>query len=249
MTEKKKTDTKKDSKFLKPSVSNFLVVLLIVIAFFAGSQWYKVQKLENGQTGDSGKAANTQPSEPSVGDAPAVTSEDHIRGSENAEVTLIEYSDLECPFCKKFHSTVQKILQEYDGKVRFVYRHYPLPFHKNAQLEAEATECVAELGGNDKFWTYVDKIFEKTSSTGTSFDANSLAQLATETGVDGSAVKSCLDSGKYTQRVKDQMDGGTKAGVSGTPGTFVTAKKGGKDYISGALPYEEVKQKIDALLK
>ncbi|HEY4512581.1 MAG TPA: thioredoxin domain-containing protein [Candidatus Paceibacterota bacterium] len=97
----------------------------------------------------------------------AVTSADHIKGSLSASVKIVEYSDLECPFCKRFHTTMQEVMNTYnkDGKVAWVFRHFPLAqLHSKAPKEAEATECAAELGGNDGFWKFVDKINEITPS-------------------------------------------------------------------------------------
>jgi len=181
------------------------------------------------------------------GPVPPVTKNDHILGSPNAKVVLIEYSDTECPFCKRFHSTMQRVKQEYGDKVAWVYRHYPLSFHANAAKEDEASECAAELGGNKAFWTYLDKIFERTTSNGTGFALDKLVPLAKEIGLNESAFKKCLDSGKYAQHVQDDLNGGQAAGVQGTPGTFVVGKNGSQ-LIPGALPYESIKQAIDAAL-
>jgi len=91
----------------------------------------------------------------------SVTEKDHIIGDRNAELVIIEYSDTECPFCKTFHKTMKEVVQNYDGKVAWVYRHFPIAqLHSKASKEAEATECAAELGGNQAFWKYLDKIFE-----------------------------------------------------------------------------------------
>lgn len=178
---------------------------------------------------------------------PAVTDKDHIRGPKDAKLTLIEYSDFECPFCKRFYPTVQQVLTAYPKDVRVVFRHFPLSFHANAQKEAEASECAAELGGNDAFWKFHDKIFERTTSNGTGFALDALAPLAKEIGLNEGKFKECLDSGKYTQYVQDQLDSGAAAGVSGTPGTFVVGSKGSQ-LIPGALPFEQIKQVIDSLL-
>ncbi|MCC6563925.1 thioredoxin domain-containing protein [Candidatus Uhrbacteria bacterium] len=186
---------------------------------------------------------------PPAGDPPPVTDQDHIRGNKNAKVTLIEYSDYECPFCKRFHPTMQQALDEYKDQVRWVYRHYPLNFHANAQKEAEASECANELGGNDAFWKYSDKIFALTQSNGTGLPLTSLAPMAKELGLDETKFKNCLDSGKYAQHVADDMNAGSAAGISGTPGTFVVGADGKSQLISGAVPYESVKAAIDAALR
>ncbi len=188
-----------------------------------------------------------QPTAPAAGPVPPVTKQDHIRGT--GSVTLVEYSDIECPFCKRFHPTMLKIMDEYKGKVRWVYRHFPLSFHANAQKEAEATECANEIGGNDAFWKYLDALIERTTSNGTGFALDQLVPLAKELGLNESKFKSCLNSGKFAQHVKDEMNAGSVAGVSGTPGTFLIGKDGKSELISGAVPYESLKAALDTKLK
>ncbi|MCL4419219.1 DsbA family protein, partial [Patescibacteria group bacterium] len=194
------------------------------------------------------KEAPPQP-EQNLDAVPAVTDKDHILGNKNADVVLVEYSDFECPFCKRFHSTMQQVVKEYGNKVAWVYRQYPLGFHANAQKEAEATECAVEQGGNEAFWKYSDKIMERTTSNGTGFALDKLVPLATELGLDSNKFKQCLDSGKYAQHVKDDMAGGQKAGIQGTPGTVIIGKNGKKEFIGGALPIEQIKPLIDKVLQ
>lgn len=174
---------------------------------------------------------------------------DHIRGNKDAKVFVIEYSDFECPFCIRHHSTMQKLVDEYKGKVAWVYRHYPLSFHQNAQKEAEASECANELGGNDAFWKFADKIFERTKGNGTGFALDQLVPLAKEIGLNEAKFKTCLDSGKYAQKVQDDMASGSTAGVNGTPGNIIWTKDGKSQLASGAVPIEALKAIIDPLLK
>ena len=178
-----------------------------------------------------------------------ITEKDHIRGNKNAKVTLVEYSDFECPFCQRFHPVTQELLKTYGDKIRLVYRHFPLSFHANAQKEAEASECIAELGGNDAFWNYVDAIFERTTANGTGFALDKLGPLAAELGINQAEFQTCLDSNKYEQLVKDQIADGTTAGVSGTPSTFIINSKGESQLIVGAQPTETLKTAIDSSLK
>jgi len=120
-----------------------------------------------------------------LNDIPAPSNqEDHWRGSTDARYVMIEYSDLECPFCRRFHATAQQVLDDYSDQVAWVYRHLPLTsIHPRAQLEAEASECAAELGGREAFWTFVDAVFDRTKSNGLSFDKDDLAALAAELGI------------------------------------------------------------------
>ncbi len=235
--------------------NNLLIVLLIVVSFFAGYMFFKVQSLEK----KGGNVAGVQQTNPNpapqqappqnLDAAPPVTDKDHIRGNKNTQVVLVEYSDFECPFCKRFHPTMQQVIKDYGDKVAWVYRHFPLSFHQNAQKEAEATECANELGGNDAFWNYVDKIFERTTSNGTGFALDQLSPLAAEIGLNQSAFQQCLDSGKYAKYVQNDEAGGVKAGINGTPGTIIIPKNGKKQLIPGALPYEQVKPIIDSAFK
>lgn len=197
-------------------------------------------------------SAPTQPTNPGSAPKPGpvkpVSKDDHIRGDKNAKVTLIEYSDLECPFCARFHPTAKQLLDEYKGKVNWVYRHFPLSFHANAQKEAEASECAAELGGSDAYWKYVDAIFERTTSNGTGFALDKLAPLAKEIGLDEKKFKDCLDGGKMTARIQKDFSDGQSAGVDGTPGSILLTKSGKSALIPGAVPYDTLKSQLDQLL-
>lgn len=237
----------------------FVIALLMVASFLVGSLWTEVRYLKKGgstttasnTTTSAGQGVATTPGAlfQSAGTVEKLKPEDHVRGDRSARIILIEYSDLECPFCKQFHPTMKQALDEYKGQVVWVYRHYPLPFHANAEKETEASECAAELGGNDAFWKYVDAVFERTTSNGTGFALDKLVPLAKEIGLDDVKFKACLDSGKYLQLAKDETTSGTQAGVNGTPGTVILDTKTGKTLlVPGAYPFDKVKQGIDSLL-
>lgn len=174
---------------------------------------------------------------------------DRIRGSKNARYVLIEYSDLECPFCKKLHPDLKKILVDYGNQVGWVYRHFPIDSsHPKARKEAEATECAAELGGNEAFWKFIDGVFEITPSNN-GLDPARLPLIANQIGLDGTKLQTCTDSGRMSSIVETQYQGGLKAGINGTPGTFILDTKTGKStLITGALPYEEFKSQIDSFI-
>ncbi len=238
-----------------------IVIVLVAVSFLVGALWQKVSFLEKGGTAapaannvgaNQPVAAPVDPTIPVKADTLNLTSvsdKDHIRGSKNAKLTWIEYSDLECPYCKKIHPDLQKMMTDYDGKVRWVYRHFPLTsIHSKAPKEAEATECAAELGGNNAFWKYVDRLFEVTPANN-GLDEKQLPEIASYAGINKAKFQSCLDSGKYAQHVADDLNGGSKAGVSGTPKGFLLDGKGNAWVINGAVPYATIKSVIDAALK
>jgi protein-disulfide isomerase len=230
-----------------------LVIGLMIASFFIGSLYTKNQYLEK-NVGTPVQAGVPQQGNQPVAQAPVgkvreVSNGERIRGNKNAKVTLVEYSDFECPFCKSFHPITQELLKTYGDKIRLVFRDYPLPFHQNAQKEAEAGRCIAELGGSDAFWNYVDKIFDRTTSNGTGFALTDLGPLAAEVGVNQQSFQQCLDTDKYTQAVKDEVIEGNAAGVSGTPTSFIIDSKGKTQILVGAQPVDAFKTVIDQILK
>lgn len=239
------------------TIFDALVIVQLVLLIVYGGMLISISKKVNGGGGGSNRPAVANqaaiPRQPSpalaAGTVKPLSQDDWVRGDGNAPISVIEYSDLECPFCKRFHPTVQQLLNEYDGKVKWVYRHYPLSFHANAQKEAEATECAGELGGSDIFWQYVDAIFERTTANGTGFALADLPKLAQELGLNQSKFEECLNSDKYAAKVQQQLSEGTAAGVSGTPSTFVVIDKtGASQQVEGAVPYQQLKQAVDAAL-
>ncbi|MDI3325823.1 DsbA family protein [Pontibacterium granulatum] len=173
---------------------------------------------------------------------------DYIRGEQKAEFSLIEYSDFECPFCKRFHKTAMQFIEQ-NPEVNWVYRHFPLNFHNpGAQKQAEASECAGELGGNDAFWQYTDLIYERTRSNGKGFPIDKLAPLAVEIGLDQEAFKQCLNSEKYKQKVLQQMANGQAGGVTGTPGNFIRHNVTGTTIsVHGAQRLRALKQALESL--
>lgn len=173
----------------------------------------------------------------------AVSDSDHIRGNADAKITIVEYSDLECPFCARFHPTVQQVVDDYDGQVNWVYRHFPLnSIHPKAQKQAEASECVAELGGNDAFWAFIDDLFTNPPASN-----DQLPGIAASVGVNQAAFSECLNSGKHTATVQDMANDGIAAGAQGTPFTVVVSGDQ-RIPLSGAVPASQLKAIIDPLL-
>lgn len=222
--------------------SKYLVPLAIVVAgvMIAGAIYLGGSK-PSGNTYGTGDTAKTE--------VAPVTEKDHILGDRNADLVIVEYSDLECPFCKVFHNTMKEVVREYEGKVAWVYRHFPIAqLHAKAKTEAEATECAAEQGGNQMFWKYVDEVYATTNSND-SLDLGELPRIAEDLGLDVTAFNSCLSSGKYSKLIDRSVEEAVKAGARGTPYSIIIAKDGKQTIINGAEPLANVRVKIDALLK
>lgn len=141
--------------------------------------------LKDGITGNDASADEASLNKPQEITLNEITQNDHIRGSVDSPVKIVEYSDLECPFCKRHHDTMKEVINKYgEDKVAWIYRHLPLAsLHSKAPKEAEATECAAELGGNDGFWKLTDKIFEVTPANN-GLDLEILPSLAYEVGLE-----------------------------------------------------------------
>ncbi len=179
-----------------------------------------------------------------------ITDEDHILGNPNAELMFVEYSDTECPFCKQFHSTLKRMMDEYgkDGKVAWVYRHFPIDqLHKKARKQAEASECAANLGGNAKFWEYIDQVYARTNSNDSLPDSE-LPRIAQDIGLNVTAFNECLSSGKFADKVEQDYQNAIASGGRGTPHSIIVARDGTKVLVQGAQPYENIKTIIDAML-
>lgn len=222
------------------------VAIIIAGAFIAGAVFYTSGK-SNTSVAPKSAVENTQKEE--VVKIPPVTAKDHVLGNPNAPIVLVEYSDTECPFCKNFNTTVKQIMDQYgkDGKVALVYRHFPLDsIHPKSRREATGAECANELGGNDKFWAYINRIFDITPSNN-QLDPAKIPQIAKDIGLDQKAFEACLNSDKYAALIEEDFQGGLKAGVTGTPSTFAIIKKTGEQImIPGAQPFASVKSFIDS---
>lgn len=174
---------------------------------------------------------------------------DYVRGNPNAPILVVEYSDYDCPFCKNFHETMTRIMDEYGvgGKVAWTYRQFPLvQLHPNAPRLAEAGLCAGDLGGNDAFWKFSDLIFSE-REVNEQTNMTKLSEFATKSGLDKAAFNTCLDSGKFKQKVQDSISEGVAAGAQGTPYSIVMVGDQ-QAVINGAQPYSVVKQIVDNLI-
>ncbi len=154
-----------------------------------------------------------------------VSPDEHILGSADAKIVIVEYSDTECPFCKSFHGTLHNTVTKNNGNVAWVFRHYPIAgLHPKAFHEAEATECAWEQGGNDAFWKYTDEIFTRTQSNN-KLDVAELPKIASAIGLNLASFNTCLASGKYASKIEADLADGRKAGGGATPYSVILTKK------------------------
>ncbi len=176
---------------------------------------------------------------------PAVTKDDHVRGDKKADITIVEYSDLECPFCNRFHNTMIEVMDEFEGKVNWVYRHFPLTsIHPSATKLAVATECAGE---QDKFWEMTDAIFA-THGQGASYDDASITALAREAGVRNiNSFSKCLSSDKYNDLVSTQSRDAQAAGARGTPYSIILGPDGETIPLNGAQPFAAIQAALQQL--
>lgn len=207
----------------------------------------------------SGKSAGAQPVAqqlPETGSALpleeqlkklAINSDDHVLGNPDAPVVIVEYSDTQCPFCLRFHASMNQAISEYgaSGKIAWVHRHWPLEqIHENARSQAHALECANELAGKEAFWKYLDAIFTTEATA-----VPDLKQLAVAQGIDGNTFVSCQESKKYNARIDKDLAEGAELGVRGTPYTLIVNQKTKKILpVNGALPYPQLKAQIELAL-
>jgi len=219
-----------------------IIGVALIIAFGKGDGMDTSEKLPKDTFSlVPGEVKDTEP--PSLTFNPTDMDE-HVLGDRNAEVFLIEYSDIDCPFCKKFHPTMHQLLTDSGIKVAWVYRHFPLEsIHPDAFTKAKATECVAEIGGNDAFWTYLDTLFSE-EVTPANLSAKAQAQ-----GIDQDAFDECMAGTTIEEKVRADIESGMKAGVQGTPFTAViNVKTKEQATIPGALDYATALGVIEGVL-
>ena len=236
----------------RAQLSNLYVPIAIVIAggFIAGGLYMGM-----GKVSPTGAQPAQDVAQGDLKQMNPINKDDHIRGNPNAPVVIVEYSDFECPFCKGFHETMQRVIDEYgkDGKVAWVYRHFPLEqLHSKAHGEAVASECAAAQGGNDAFWKFTNRFYEVTpsvtSQSPTGLDQKKLPEIAKFAGLDAVGFNECLSSGRFKEKVDKQFTDGINAGVTGTPYSIIITPSGTKIPLVGAVSYATLKSTIDTLI-
>ncbi len=221
MAEDKKTITISIKKSTIWKCTTILFAILLVI-----SVYFNIQKFDG-------------ISLPTIGKGKGSSGEFNMKGDADAPVTIIEWSDFECPFCTRFYTqTLGQIEDTYisTGKVKLIYKDFPLGFHANAQKAGEAAKCA---GAQDMFWEMHDKLFDE----GVKGGVTAFKGFAADLGLDTKQFNTCLDSGMMAESVKKDMAEGQAAGITGTPGFTING-----NVLSGAQPFDKFKEVIDAEL-
>lgn len=231
------------TKFDKNYIFDGIIVLQLVLVLVIGWQIYDLNKkisdskvaaaaVNTNQGNDQGEP---EPLSVTVNFDYQISKSDHVLGPENAKVTIVEFSDFECPVCGRGYTMMKQVLEEYKDQIRFVYKHYPLSFHQNAQVAAEAAECA---GAQGKFWQMHDQIFENQKQ----LSKQNLKQWAKDLGLNTTKFNKCLDTNAMADKVNTDMQTGSNYGVSGTPAFFIN-----NQFMSGLYPnaLEAFKQVLD----
>lgn len=178
-----------------------------------------------------------------------ITEADHIKGNINAPVKIVEYSDFECPFCKRHHETVETVVQKYGDKVAWVFRQFPLEqLHQKAMPVALASECVAELGGDKAFWIFTDRYFEETLSNDKTDIETVIPALALEAGVNKAAFTTCFESERHKAAIEADVADAVETGGRGTPWSILVGPTGKTYPMNGSLPASAIEQMIETAL-
>ena len=256
---------KENEKIIKKSIFNGLIIIIIITigiaGFFAGSYTSNLNSDQISQEELKEVIAklelkilqNQLPSNQPKIPLKISTDNDPIIGNPNAPITIIEFSDFQCPFCAKFHiQTLPKIIDEYikEGTVKLVFRDFPIQsIHSNALPASLAAECANEQG---KFKEMHDKLFDKQNEWNNKNIDNVIIlfnQYALEIGLEEEKFDSCLRNGKYVEEIQKDLNDGRTYGISGTPGFFIGNDKIGFVELKGAQPFESFKKVIDTQLK
>jgi protein-disulfide isomerase len=188
------------------------------------------------------RAKRQQQQQQDAGKVAEQRSNDHIYGNEEAPISLIEYADMECGYCKRFHESAKRLVEQSAGQVNWIYRHLPLRMHRGAQPKALAAECAAKQGGDDMFWKFTDAYMEGTLKLDNTND------FAKKQGLKIKPFKKCRDNNVFAERINKHKSEAQSVGMRGTPGLVLVNKKTGKHKVlRGAVSLQQLKQKVNEL--
>jgi len=189
------------------------------------------------------KSVETVPAAQGEEGGVSLSRNDHIIGNRNAQISLITYTDFECPYCRELHGVFKELLELYGAKINVAYRHFPLSFHANAMNAAQASECVAAQGGDEAFAAFVDRLAKNGP------EPDQYSAWLPKIGIDSGEFVRCMDSERFTNRINAGIAEAESLGVSATPTTFVIDHLSGTTLtVEGYYPVEHFREAIDAVL-
>lgn len=215
-------------------------VLIVGAIFIAVLGIYVISKKDASSDGYVKFSANSSKS-----DILKVQDNDNIKGNKSAAITIIDYSDYQCSYCIRYDSTLNQIISVYPTQVRWVYRHFPLPFHKAAK---DASIAVEASGAQGKYWEFHDKLVDNSQPDGRGLEKNDLTRYALELGLNMDQFKKDLKDQKYINKVESDTASGNTLKIQGTPASYLIDKDGNIEQLAGALSFDQLKVKIEAVL-
>ncbi len=226
---------------------NLSKIIVLVVLIILALAIYKSPKLPPKVT----KPADTQAQTVNSVDILKLRSDDYVNGiAASAQVTIIEYSDLECPYCRLFHGTLMQAMQKYPGKIAWVYRNYPIEgLHKQARLEANAIECIGGIGGNTAYWNALNEIMSTTKSND-GLDLSTLPSIVKNGGVNQNDFEQCMTDKTYDAKIMAQVAEIQALGVQGTPFSVIINNTTGETTpVMGYQKFDKFDETLSKIIK
>jgi len=230
---------KQSPKFLLGLMTGIAIVSTVGFLIMTVAYFQKSKLVADGNKNEENKQAVQDKKEAPLKEKQDVKigKNDYVRGDKKAKVEIVEFSDIQCPYCSRFHGTMKQVMDNYGDKVQWVFKHFPLAFHSQARPAALAAECAGEQG---KYWDFIDYMYENQGSLGEEFFKSTAEGLKLKM----DQFNKCVADQKYATKIDQDIAEGKGLGVSGTPKSFINGVP-----VNGAYPYEEVKKIIDEQLK
>ncbi len=234
------SEEKKEKFITNSPKANFFIGLLAGVAIISLVGFGYLGNNQNKNNNSNGEQNNSEQVAGEQGEGEknielAITEGDYVLGNPDAPVKVFEFSDFQCPYCQRFHVTMHRLVEEYDGQVAWIFKHFPISSHPLAYPGALATECAGEQG---KFWEMSDKIYEDKN-----LNQESFAQFAEEMNLNMDQYNSCIEEERHKEKIASDYNLGVESGVRGTPTNFVNNQA-----VPGAVPYENMVEIVENIL-
>lgn len=245
---KKTAFIKKIVNFFDNNLAYVIVVLAVFIFGFSfGSMWKSQQLSKQGSAKNPDSPAETVniPTKETPEKVKPVSANDHIFGAKQPKVTIIEFSDFGCPYSGRVHPTLKQLVAAYPNQVAWVYRHFLLGgVDSLTGKAAQMSECIATNNGNEKFWQFINKIYEKAEANDRVADETGFYTIARSIGINETELKNCIESGQAFSTIEDQIQGARTVGIGGTPALVIISSDNQFEFVAGAVPFEKLEETV-----